>query len=279
MTGRGGRLGRVALGLVLPLLFLAGWELAAVRLDNPWLLPRVEVVFNRLLHPFADVVETGSLAHNLAVSGLRVLMGFTLAVLVAVPLGLLMGRSPTVRRLVGPLVEMFRPLCPIAWIPFAMAVFKTYTVVNLFGVRYSSTIFDTIQVGMLFILFYGAFFPILLNTIDGVIGVREVYVESAQVLGATRGQLFRKVVLPAAMPEVFTGLRVGLGTAWMVIVAAEMLPGSSSGIGYLIIYAYQLAEMDVLVAGMILIGAVGALLSWGVSLLGRPLVGWQAKAR
>jgi len=198
---------------------------------------------------------------------------------VAVPLGLAMGRSAVVRRLVGPFVEMFRPLCPIAWIPFAMAVFKTYTVVNVFGVRYSDTIFDTVQVGMLFILFYGAFFPILLNTIDGVIGVRDVYIESAQVLGASDAQLFRKVVLPAALPAVFTGLRVGLGTAWMVIVAAEMLPGSSSGIGYLIIYAYQLAEMDVLVAGMILIGAVGALLSWGVALLGRPLVGWQAKAR
>ncbi len=261
------------------MLFIGGWEFVAVRLNNPWLLPRVEVVLNRLVHPLADVVQTGSLLHNLAVSGLRVLTGFLLAALVAVPLGLLMGRSIVVRRLVGPLVEMFRPLCPIAWIPFAMAVFKTHTVVNLLGVRYSNTIFDTIQVGTLFILFYGAFFPILLNTIDGVIGVREVYLESAQVLGATDAQLFRKVVLPAALPAVFTGLRVGLGTAWMVIVAAEMLPGSSSGIGYLIIYAYQLAEMDVLIAGMILIGLVGAFLSWGVSLVGRPLVGWQAKAR
>ncbi len=275
----GGRLGRIALGLVLPALLLAGWEFAAVRLNNPWLIPRPEKVLARLLHPLANVLDTGSLVYNIAVSGLRVLMGFSLAVLVAVPLGLVMGCTTIVRRLIGPFVEMFRPLCPIAWIPFAMAVFKTYTVVNVFGVRYSNTIFDVVQVGMLFILFYGAFFPILLSTVDGVIGVREVYIESAQVLGATGPQLFRKVVLPAAMPAVFTGLRVGLGTAWMVIVAAEMLPGSSSGIGYLIIYAYQLAEMDVLVAGMILIGAVGALLSWGVSLVGQPLVGWQAKAR
>lgn len=273
------RLGRVALGLVLPVLFLAVWEFTAIRLSNPWLLPRVEVVFGRLLHPFADVVQTGSLFYNILVSGLRVLLGFGLAALVAVPLGLMMGRSAFVRRLVGPFVEIFRPLCPIAWIPFAMAVFKTYTVVNLFGVRYSHTIFDVVQVGMLFILFYGAFFPILLNTVDGVIGVREVYIESALALGATDAQLFRKVVLPAALPSIFTGLRVGLGTAWMVIVAAEMLPGSDAGIGYLIIYAYQLAEMDVLIAGMILIGAVGALLSWGVTLISRPLVGWQARAQ
>lgn len=274
-----GRFGHMLLGALLPLAFLAAWELAAVRMNNPWLVPRVEAVARRLLAPGANVLETGSLLHNIVVSGLRVLMGFSLAVVVAVPLGLAMGRSRLVRRLVGPFIETFRPLCPIAWIPFAMAIFKTHTVVNLFGVRYSDTILDTVQVGMLFILFYGAFFPILLNTVDGVLGVREAYVESAQVLGATRWQLFRKVVLPAALPGIFTGLRVGLGTAWMVIVAAEMLPGSSSGIGYLMIYAYQLAEMDVLVTGMILIGAVGALLSWGVTAIGRPFTGWQAKVR
>lgn len=273
------RLGRVALGLVLPLAFLAAWHSAAARLNNPWLLPRPLAVADRLLHPFARLLDTGSLLYNVAVSGLRVIMGFAMAVLVAVPLGLAMGRVGFVRRLVGPFVEMFRPLCPIAWIPFAMAVFKTHSVVNLFGVRYSNTIFDVVQVGMLFILFYGAFFPILLNTIDGVLGVPEAYVESAQVLGASRAQVFLKVVLPAALPAVFTGLRVGLGTAWMVIVAAEMLPGSSAGIGYLMIYAYQLAEMDVLVTGMILIGLVGALLSWGIAALGRPFVGWQAKVR
>ncbi len=272
-------MGRIALGLVLPLAFLGVWHLVAVRMNNPWLVPRPLAVAERLLQPFANVLDTGSLLYNIAVSGLRVLMGFSLAVLVAVPLGLAMGRISIIRRLVGPFVEMFRPLCPIAWIPFAMAVFKTYSVVNLFGIRYSHTVLDVVQVGMLFILFYGAFFPILLNTVDGVLGVPDAYLEAAQVLGANRGQLFRKVALPAALPAVFTGLRVGLGTAWMVIVAAEMLPGSSAGIGYLITYAYQLAEMDVLIAGMVLIGAVGALLSFGISTLSRPFIGWQAKVR
>jgi len=273
------RLGRIGLALILPVLLLVVWEVLAVTLKNPWLLPRVGAVADRLLHPLDNVLETGSLLYNVAVSGVRVLMGFTLAAIVAIPLGLAMGRTEFIRRLVGPFVEMFRPLCPIAWIPFAMAVFKTYTVVNIFGVRYSDTILDTIQVGMLFILFYGAFFPILLNTVDGVLGVRNVFVESAVTLGASRGQVFRKVVLPAALPSIVTGLRVGLGVAWMVIVAAEMLPGSDSGIGYLMIYAYELAEMDVLITGMILIGLVGALLSWGVHLLARPFTGWQARER
>ncbi len=278
-AGIGRRAGRVALAVILPVLVLALWEYLAIRWNNPWLLPRVGAVLDRLVHPLDNILETGSLLYNVAVSGLRVLMGFVLAAMVAIPLGLLMGRSGFVRRTVGPFVEMFRPLCPIAWIPFAMAVFKTYTVVNVFGVRYSNTVFDVVQVGMLFIIFYGAFFPILLNTVDGVLGVRDIYVESALTLGAKRGQVFRKVVLPASLPAVFTGLRVGLGVAWMVIIAAEMMPGSDSGIGYLIIYAYELAEMDVLITGMILIGAVGALLSWGVGLIGRPFAGWQARER
>ncbi len=160
-----------------------------------------------------------------------------------------------------------------------MAIFKTYSVVNIFGVRYSNTIFDVVQVGMLFIIFYGAFFPILLNTVDGVANVPRIYIESAQVLGASRWQMFRKVVFPAALPAILTGLRVGLGVAWMVIIAAEMLPGSHAGIGYLIVYAYQLAEMDVLITGMILIGFVGALLSWFMQAVSRPLVSWQAKVR
>lgn len=263
----------------MPATFLAGWHITATRLNNPWLLPRPLAVAYRLLHPCANVLDTGSLLYNIGVSGLRVLMGFALAVLVAVPLGLTMGRIGFVRRLVGPFVELFRPLCPIAWIPFAMAVFKTYSVANLFGIRYSNTVLDVVQVGMLFILFYGAFFPVLLNTVDGVLGVPDAYVEAAQVLGASRGQLFRKVVFPAALPAVFTGLRIGVGTAWMVIVAAEMLPGSSAGIGYLITYAYQLAEMDVLIAGMVLVGGVGALLSFGISALSRLFIGWQARVR
>ncbi|MBN2537303.1 ABC transporter permease subunit, partial [candidate division WOR-3 bacterium] len=200
--GAGRKLGRIGLALVLPVLLIVAWQFAAVRLNNPWLLPRVPVVLDRLLHPFENVLETGSLVYNVAVSCVRVLLGFTLGALVAVPLGLVMGRVRLVRRVVGPFVEMFRPLCPIAWIPFAMAVFRTWTVVNVFGVRYSDTILDTVQVGMLFILFYGAFFPILLNTVDGVLGVRDTWIESALTLGARPGQVFRKVVLPAALPSV-----------------------------------------------------------------------------
>lgn len=273
------RISRVLYAIALPLALVFAWELTALWLKRPFLLPRVEDVLIVLVHPFTDVLGTGSLASNILVSAFRVVLGFFIAVLVGVPLGLIMGVFALPRKVISPLIELLRPLCPIAWIPFAMAVFRTYTVVSIWGIRYSNTILDSVQLGMLFILFWGAFFPILLNTIHGVIGVKSIYIESGLTLGARGKQIFTKVILPAAVPSIMTGLRVGLGISWMVIIAAEMLPGSDSGIGYLIMYAYELAEMDVLIAGMILIGVMGALLSGGVKSAADRLSRWQAKER
>ena len=163
---------KTLLGIILPLLFLLIWEVWAVKLDNPALIPKIEAVLMRLFSPFTELVGTGSLAWNTGISIFRVLCGFSIAVLVCVPLGLLMGTSETVNRIVHPFVELFRPLCPIAWIPFAMAVFRTTTVSQFFGIRYSNTILDNVQLGMLFIIFYGGAFPVLLNPINGVSVVR-----------------------------------------------------------------------------------------------------------
>ncbi len=270
---------RTALGLILPLTFLIFWEFWAIRADNPAIVPRVGSVIMILIKPFDTLIGTGSLAWNTAVSLFRVLSGFMIAVIVCVPLGLLMGSKKTIHHIVNPFVELFRPLCPIAWIPFAMAVFKTTTVPQAFGVRYSDTMLDSVQIGMLFIIFYGGFFPILLNTIHGVSGVREIWKEAARTLGASPSIIFRRIVFPASLPAILTGIRVGLGICWMVIIAAEMLPGSDSGIGYLIIYAYELAEMDILVASMVVIGLVGLLLNSTLQKLSFRLSKWEALER
>jgi NitT/TauT family transport system permease protein len=267
------------LGLIIPLVIIGVWEYFAITLDNPALLPRVENVVERLLHPFADVLNTGSFVRHIIVSASRVILGFLCAVIIGIPLGLLVGRYLLFHRLLSPIIELLRPLCPIAWIPFAMAIFKTYTIANVFGVRYTSTIFGHIQLGMLFVIFYGGFFPIFLNTVHGVKAVKTIFLESALLLGARRSQLFRKVILPSSLPSILTGLRVGLGISWMVIIAAEMLPGSDAGIGYLIMFSYELAEMDILIASMIIIGVVGAVLSYGVKLIADRTSFWQAKER
>lgn len=255
------------------------WEFFAYGIDNPALLPRVEDVVHRLIHPFADILDTGSFVHHILISASRVILGFLLAVIIGIPLGLFVGRYILAHRLFSPIIEILRPLCPIAWIPFALAIFKTYTIADIFGVRYTTSIFGHIQLGMLFVIFYGGFFPIFLNTVHGVKSVKNIFIESGLLLGADQNRLFRNVILPSSLPSILTGLRIGLGISWMVIIAAEMLPGSDAGIGYLIIFSYELAEMDILIASMILIGAVGAFLSYAVKFISDKTSFWQAKER
>jgi NitT/TauT family transport system permease protein len=243
------------------------------------LLPRVEHVVDNLIHPFRDILDTGSFVHHILVSASRVILGFLLAGIIGIPLGLFVGRYLFFHRIFNTIIEMLRPLCPIAWIPFAMAIFKTYTVADVFGFHYSTTVFNHIQLGMLYVILYGGFFPIFLNTVHGVKTVKNLYIESAMLLGANQTKLFKKIILPSSLPAILTGLRVGLGISWMVIIAAEMLPGSDTGIGYLIMFSYELAEMDILIASMILIGAVGAVLSYAVKLFADHTSAWQAKER
>lgn len=262
---------------VVPAFLLIAWQILAIYLDQPWILPPVSSVAEQLLHPLREHYASGSLLTNTWISLLRVLIGFTLAAAVGIPLGVLTGSLRTLRGLIEPLIELLRPLCPIAWLPFAIAVFKLKTVPQLFGVRFSHTVLDQIQLGMIFVLFWGAFFPILINTLDGVMAVRRNYLLLAKTLGAGRAQSFLHVRLPAALPMIITGLRQGIGTCWFVIIAAEMLPGSDSGIGYLLLYAAEQSAMDIVIAAMIIIGVIGALLSFVMRRVMRFGLLWQGK--
>ena len=262
---------------LVPAALIAVWEVSARLVGEYYIFPPASQVAEELLHPFREHYAMGSLLRNTMVSLLRVAFGFAAAAAAAVPLGLAMGSTRRLRGLLEPLLELLRPLCPIAWLPFAIAVFRLYTVPQLFGVDYSRTIFDQVQLGMVFILFWGAFFPILVNTLDGAAGVRRSYLLLARTLGAGRLQSFLKVRLPAAMPSVLTGLRQGIATCWFVIIAAEMVPGSDSGIGHLLMEAGDLSDMDVVVAAMVIIGGIGALFNFALVLgLGR-FVRWHGK--
>jgi NitT/TauT family transport system permease protein len=270
------RVGRFQ-GLLLPAALILLWQLAAVRLGKPFVLPTVTAVWDELLHPLRDHYNTGSLVSHTGVSVLRVMIGFMAAAVAGTLAGLVMGSSRTTRRLVEPVVEILRPLCPIAWIPFAIAVFKLTTLPQLAGVRHTNTILDHVQVGMLFVLFWGGFFPVLINTLDGVASVNRGYLRLAHALGASPAQTFLHVRLPAAMPMITTGLRQGIGVCWFVIIAAEMLPGSDCGIGYFLIYAADQSDMACVVAAMVVIGGMGALLSAAMTRSMRTLVAWHGK--
>lgn len=260
-----------------PLITVGVWQLAAVRLDQPWIFPPFSRVVEQLAHPLRAHFASGSLLSNTMASLLRVLIGFVAAAIVGVSAGLLLGASRTLRGLVEPTVELIRPLCPVAWLPFAIVVFKLRTLPQLFGMRYTHTVFDEIQLGMVFVLFMGGFFPIFTNTIDGVRGVRRNYLSLARMLGANRLQLLLHVYLAASMPMILTGFRQGIGLCWFVIIAAEMMTGTNSGIGYLLMYAADQSAMDIVIACMMIIGAIGASLNFALRWCMRAFVSWHGK--
>jgi len=250
-------------GLILPLLLILGWEAAAIVINNPFYLPRLETVIPVLLNPFSSdyTLGTGSLFDNAVVSIQRVTVGFGIAAAVAIPLGIGMGRSSRINDFFDTTVELLRPVPPLAWVPLALAWFKL-------GIA-----------SIVFIIFIGSIFPILLNTIDGVRGVKKTWIEVGTTLGAHERQILTKVIVPGAAPTIWTGLRVGFGIAWMCVVAAEILPGPTSGLGYLIMYAYNLGQMNVIIAGMITIGLIGLAIDLLFKTIERRLFSWRGLDR
>ncbi|MHC4843081.1 MAG: ABC transporter permease [Planctomycetota bacterium] len=263
--------------ILVPAILLAVLQIAAMKMAQPWLFPTPVKVAQQLLHPLRGHFASGSLLSNTIISLIRVAIGFVLAAVVGISLGLLMGSMRLFRSILEPIVELLRPLCPIAWLPFAIAVFKLRTLPQLFGFDYTRTILDQMQLGMIFVIFIGGFFPVLTNTLDGVLGVRKNYILLAQTLGASRRQRFIHVLIPATMPMILTGLRQGIGLCWFVIIAAEMMTGANSGIGYLLMFAADNAAMDIVIASMIIIGVIGAALNLLLRALISTFISWHGK--
>lgn len=253
---------RIGVHLFVPCFFVALWGFIATQLNNEVVLPGVGQVAELFLQPTTSLIAMGSLATNVAISLVRVLAGYFLAVCLAVPLGIIMGYNGTVFRLLNGFLAMFRPIPPLAWVPLVLAWFGVASLATLFDVQrgLAYLYFNNLKFSMIFIIFIGAFYPILTSSIHGVMSVRSTLLDSARVLGASEWDIFRKILLPASSPSIVNGMRIGLGVAWMCLVSAEMLPGSLSGVGYLITHAYTLARTDIVIAGMISIGAIGAFL-------------------
>lgn len=254
---------------LIPCLFLVFWSFAAKQLNNEVILPGFGQVAALFLQPAENLIAMGSLATNVAISLVRVLAGYLLAVCLAVPVGILMGYYGPAFRLLNGFLALFRPIPPLAWVPLVLAWFGVASLASLFDVQRGTAYIylNNLKFSMVFIIFIGAFYPILTSSIHGVMNVRSTLLDSARVLGAGEWDIFRKILLPAASPSIVNGMRIGLGVAWMCLVSAEMLPGSLSGVGYLITHAYTLARTDIVIAGMISIGVVGALLDLGFRLV------------
>jgi sulfonate transport system permease protein len=220
---------------------------------NPVLLPPP----SQVAQAFWELLKSGDLLRHIGISVLRVLEGFAIAALLGLGLGVAIGLSRTLDRWTDLIIQVVKPIPPIAWIPLAIL---------WFGIGEQSKVY---------IIFLGAFFPIIINTIDGIRQTDGKFVELARILAVPRTKFVRQVVLPGALPAIMTGLRVGLMVAWMCVVAAELI-AASSGIGYLIMDARQLSQSDVVLVGMISIGVVGKLMDSTIKLLERRLVTWKA---
>jgi len=240
-----------ALGLIPLLLLLAGWQVAVVlRVYPPVLLPSPAKVAGAF-------VQWGPLiAVNAGASMLRVLVGVTLAVSVAVPAGLLIGRYPVLDRLSDWSIQTFRSVPPISLIPLAML---------FFGIG------DTPAIVLIFL---SALWPLLLNTIFGVRGIERTLLKVAAAARASEGLILRDIVLPAALPAIFTGLRLAIGGGWLTVVTAEMI-AVKSGLGYMILNAQMTFRTELIFAGIIVIGAIGLLADQGVRRLRARVCRWQ----
>ncbi|TCT03600.1 ABC transporter permease [Aquabacter spiritensis] len=233
--------------------FFAAWQLIAMSgAFTPVLLPSPMAV----LQAGWEMLLSGALLPHIAASLARVCQGFVLATLIAVPLGIATGWSARTGNFIEPIVELFRPIPVLAILPLAIL---------WFGIGEASKIF---------LITYGSFFPIFINTIAGVRFVDPVYVQAAESLGATRMQIFRRVVLMAAMPDIVVGLRLGLGFAFLTLVAAEMI-ASTRGIGYLIVDTQLTFQTDRTMVAMLLFGFLGFFMSMLLLLIERRLLKWK----
>jgi NitT/TauT family transport system permease protein len=227
--------------LGLPLLVAIGLLIAwhgAVRLSGSDLFPTPLEVLKGII----ELAKHGLLLKYIVASLFRVSWGFGLAVLVGVPLGLVLGWFRPAFLAMNPIIQILRPISPIAWIPVAIL---------WFGVKDAAPIF---------LIFLASVFPITVSSMAAVQNMQSVYIRAAQNFGLTGFSLFRRVIFPAALPQIITGIRIALGVAWLVVVAAEMI-AVNSGLGYLIIDARNAGKRyDLVVAGMALIGVIGLIL-------------------
>jgi len=248
---------------LLPLAFLALWHFAvAERWVVEGIIPApAQVVDSWYTWIFGSTQASlspysGTWLSNVAYSTRRVLQGFGLAAVVAIPLGLMIGWNRLVAKLVDPTIQLFRPVPITAWLPFAIAVFGIY------------------DASALFLIGLGAFYPVVVNTTHGVRDTNLLLLRAARMMGAPSRTVLGKVVFPSALPSIFTGLRLGVGVAWTAVIVAEMI-AVKSGLGYVLWDAYYVGRMDICVATMFSVGILGYLSDRIIVAASRFVLRWR----
>ena len=245
--------------LIVPVALVAAWHVG-VRVTGTRLIPLPQdvgvMLYDLAFGGIYDDAFSKTLHIHFWKSVQRVYGGFFAAALVGIPLGLMIGRIPFVRNLIDPTLQILRPIPVTAWLPLSMI---------FFGLGPNAAIF---------LVFLGAFYPIVLNTTFGVRSVDVKLFEAASMLGCTGGSLFRQVVLPASTPSIFNGLRLGHGFSWILIVVGEMT-GVPQGLGAIIMDGRTLSRTDLVIAGMIVIGIAGFVTDRLIVALNNRLLRWS----
>lgn len=237
----------------MPLLVLLGWELICrLGFVSPIMLPAPTAIAIK----WVEWLQSGELIVDIGGSLYRVVAGFLLGAGLALPLGLFMGSSPRIYDYFNPVIQVLRPIPPIAWIPMSIL---------WFGLGNPPAIF---------LISLGAFFPVLMNTIAGVRNVDGIYLRAARNLGAGQATVFRRVILPAATPYILAGIRIGIGTAFIVVIVSEMI-AVNNGLGYRILEAREFMWSDKIIAGMFTIGLLGLAIDLGMNALNNYLLRWH----
>jgi NitT/TauT family transport system permease protein len=257
-------------GFLVPIALLALWQfLSSQAIVNPQILPAPTAVvakwweyllpteaFDSTHSGYLAWLFSGELLRDAYASLYRVVVGFFIGGMLALPLGLMMGANDRVYKLFNPLIQILRPIPPIAFIPLSIL---------WFGLGNPPAIF---------LIVLGAFFPILMNTIAGVRHVDGIYIRAARSLGASQTTMFLRVMLPAATPYILTGARIGVGTAFIVVIVAEMI-AVNNGLGYRILEAREFFWSDKIIAGMFTIGLLGLAIDTGMNRLNNYLLKWH----
>lgn len=247
------KIGYWILYFTLPVAILSIWQLADMYgMIKPYSMPSLRAIVNVTV----DYFRNGKLLENITVSFIRVIEGFAVALGTGLLLGVLVSIFPKLEVLFDLLIQIVRPIPPIAWIPLA---------VLWFGIGQESKIF---------IIFLGAFFPIFVNTVDGIQSINPGYFELSAVYEVSKKELVTKVVVPGALPQIMTGIRLGIGNAWVCVVAAEMI-GAVSGVGFMLADGRSLSRPDVVVLGMLIVGIVGKLMDDLLKVVRSKSIRWQ----
>lgn len=215
------------------------WEIIARIINKKYILPR----FTEVVAAFLKLIEEGELYRDILTSLNYFAIGIGVAIAVGIPIGIMMGWFKSIDKAVDPIVEMVRPIPPLAWIPFAILWFGL--------TKYAAG----------FVIFVGAVFPILVNTYTGFKNTPRVLVESGKVLGCIRDRdIIFRIALPSALPAIATGIRVGMGVGWMCVVAAELFGVSTYGIGWKIWHWNDLHHMDLVLTYMLILGLIALII-------------------